>query len=127
VPQKVCKCQRCYCIQLTNVLYYLYKWVVQIKEGYCRCAGKTQGCVDHCLGTRPSKSELQKIKDTTYKVGALRFCLRAASLEIWGIVQKQISNNCDSLSFSSSCEGIITQFTERAKMKIPRFTNLLND
>jgi hypothetical protein len=25
--------------------------VVQIKEGYSSCSGKTQGCADNCLGT----------------------------------------------------------------------------
>jgi hypothetical protein len=53
---------------------------------------KTKGCADQCLGTGfgigPSRSELKKIKDTTYPVGALRFCLHAASLEIWSICQR---------------------------------------
>jgi hypothetical protein len=69
------------------------------------------------FGTGPSKSELKKIQDTKYPVGALRFCLHAASSEIWGILQRQISHDCNSLSFSS-CEDIITPFTERAKMEI---------
>jgi len=56
------------------------------------CVQEKQGCADHCLGTGfgigPSRSELQKTKDTSYPVGALGFCLHAASLEIWDVLQR---------------------------------------
>jgi hypothetical protein len=81
--------------------------VVQIKEGYCMCSGKTEDCADHRLSTGfgigPSRCELQRTKDTTYPVGALRFCLHVASFEIWGVLPEilgQISKNCNSLSLS---------------------------